>query len=70
MPTPSPIHTDRAPQAIGPYVQAVRVGDLVFTSGSLPMRPDGTLVEGDIGVQTEQALRNLAAVLEAAGTSF
>ena len=70
MPTPTPIHTDRAPQAIGPYVQAVRVGDLVFTSGSLPMRPDGTLVEGDIAVQTDQALRNLAAVLEAAGTSF
>jgi 2-iminobutanoate/2-iminopropanoate deaminase len=70
MPTPTPIHTDRAPQAIGPYVQAVRVGDLVFTSGSLPMRPDGTLVEGDIRVQTDQAMRNLAAVLEAAGTSF
>jgi 2-iminobutanoate/2-iminopropanoate deaminase len=70
MATPTPVHTDDAPQAIGPYVQAVRVGDLVFTSGSLPMRPDGTLVEGDIRVQTDQAMRNLAAVLEAAGTSF
>lgn len=70
MPTPTPIHTDRAPAAIGPYVQAVRVGDLVFTSGSIPMRPDGTLVEGDVRVQTEQVMRNLGAVLEAAGTSF
>jgi len=65
-----PVHTDRAPEAIGPYVQAVRVGDLVFTSGSIPLRPDGSLVEGDVRVQTEQVMRNLGAVLEAAGTSF
>ena len=64
------IQTDRAPAAIGPYVQAVRVGDLVFTSGSIPLRPDGTLVEGDVQVQTEQVMANLAAVLEAAGTSL
>ncbi|MDF1523811.1 MAG: RidA family protein [Trueperaceae bacterium] len=70
MPTPTPIHTDRAPQAIGPYVQAVRVGDLVFTSGSIPLDLDGNLVEGDVRVQTEQAMANLAAVLEAAGTSL
>ncbi len=64
------VHTDRAPEAIGPYVQAVRVGDLVFTSGSIPLRPDGSLVEGDVRVQTEQVMANLAAVLEAAGTSL
>ena len=64
------IQTDRAPEAIGPYVQAVRVGDLVFTSGSIPLRPDGTMVEGDVRVQTEQVMANLAAVLEAAGTSL
>jgi 2-iminobutanoate/2-iminopropanoate deaminase len=64
------IQTDRAPAAIGPYVQAVRIGDLVFTSGSIPLRPDGSLVEGDVRVQTEQAMANLAAVLEAAGTSL
>jgi 2-iminobutanoate/2-iminopropanoate deaminase len=64
------VHTDRAPEAIGPYVQAVRVGDLVFTSGSIPLRPDGSLVEGDVRVQTEQVMANLAAVLDAAGTSL
>lgn len=65
-----PVHTDRAPAAIGPYVQAVRVGDLVFTSGSIALRPDGSLVEGDVRVQTEQVMANLAAVLDAAGTSL
>ncbi len=64
------IQTDRAPAAIGPYVQAVRIGDLVFTSGSIPLTLDGSLVEGDVAVQTEQAMANLAAVLEAAGTSL
>ena len=64
------IQTDRAPAAIGPYVQAVRIGELVFTSGSIPLRLDGSLVEGDVRVQTEQAMANLAAVLEAAGTSL
>ena len=64
------IQTDRAPAAIGPYVQAVRIGDLVFTSGSIPLNLDGSLVEGDVRVQTERAMANLAAVLEAAGTSL
>ena len=65
-----PVQTDRAPAAIGPYSQAVRIGDLVFTSGNLPLRPDGSMVEGDIGVQTEQVMENLQAVLVAAGTTF
>ena len=65
-----PVQTDRAPAAIGPYSQAVRIGDLVFTSGNLPMRPDGSMVEGDIAVQAEQVMENLQAVLAAAGTTF
>lgn len=64
------IATDRAPAAIGPYSQAVRHGNLVFTSGSIPLRVDGTLVEGDIRAQTDQVMTNLAAVLEAAGSSM
>jgi 2-iminobutanoate/2-iminopropanoate deaminase len=65
-----PVQTDRAPAAIGPYSQAVRIGDLVFTSGNLPLRPDGSMVEGDIAAQTEQVMENLQAVLVAAGTEF
>lgn len=65
-----PVQTDRAPAAIGPYSQAIRIGDLVFTSGNLPMRPDGSMVEGDIAVQAEQVMKNLQAVLAAAGTTF
>jgi|GEM_PF-2114755 endoribonuclease L-PSP, putative len=61
------IHTDKAPAAIGPYAQAVRVGNLLFTSGQIPLRPDGTLVEGDIAEQTRQVLENLRAIVEAAG---
>jgi 2-iminobutanoate/2-iminopropanoate deaminase len=66
----TPVQTDRAPAAIGPYSQAVRVGDLLFTSGSIPLRPDGSLVDGDVRVQTEQVLENLRAVLAAAGTTL
>lgn len=65
-----PVQTNRAPAAIGPYSQAIRVGDLLFTSGTLPMRADGTMVEGDIAAQTEQVMHNLQAVLAAAGTTF
>ncbi len=64
------ITTDTAPAAIGPYAQAVRVGSLVFTSGQIPLTPAGTLVEGDVRAQTEQVLKNLSAVLEAAGSSL
>ncbi len=64
------ISTDTAPAAIGPYAQAVRVGDLVFTSGQIPLLPDGTLLEGDVRAQTEQVLKNLQAVLEAGGASL
>ncbi|ACX51284.1 endoribonuclease L-PSP [Ammonifex degensii KC4] len=57
-----------APSAIGPYSQAVRVGSLVFVSGQVPLDPStGQLVEGDIGTQTERAIQNIEAILEAAG---
>jgi len=64
------ISTERAPAAIGPYSQAVRIGNLLFTSGQIPLRPDGTLEEGGIEAQTEQVLRNLQAVLEAGGSGL
>ena len=60
-----------APAAIGPYSQAVDVGGFVFLSGQVPLDPKtGELVQGDITVQTERVLENIAAVLEAAGCSF
>lgn len=62
------IATDRAPRAIGPYSQAVRAGNLVFASGQIPIDPaTGQFVPGGIAEQTEQVLRNLTAVFEAAG---
>jgi len=65
------IQTDRAPHAIGPYSQAVRAGNLVFASGQIPTDPaTGEFVSGGIAEQTEQVLRNLSAVLEAAGTGL
>jgi len=66
-----PIATDAAPAAIGPYSQGIRAGNLLFVSGQIPLVPGTkTLVEGGIAEQTEQALRNVAAVLEAAGSSL
>ena len=64
------INTNQAPAAIGPYVQATRLGDLVFTSGQIPLDPATmTLVTGSIEVQAEQVMKNLLAVLEAAGAT-
>ena len=66
-----PVHSDRAPAAIGPYSQAVRRGDTVFLSGQIPLDPaTGTLVAGDVSVQTQRVVDNLAAILAAAGASF
>ena len=66
-----PIHSDRAPAAIGPYSQAVRSGNTVYLSGQIPLDPaTGALVEGDISVQARRAFDNLARSCEAAGGSF
>ncbi|BBO99604.1 RidA family protein [Sulfuriferula nivalis] len=64
------IQTQNAPAAIGPYSQAIQVGSLLFTSGQIPLRADGSLVEGGIEVQTQQVFDNLRAVIEAAGGSL
>ena len=65
------VKTDKAPGAIGPYSQAVAVDGWVYCSGQIPLDPStGELVEGDIAAQTDLVLKNLAAVLEAAGGSL
>jgi 2-iminobutanoate/2-iminopropanoate deaminase len=65
------IASEKAPKAVGPYSQAVRVGNLVFLSGQIPLDPaSGQLVEGGIQHQTERVLENIRAVLEAAGLTF
>ena len=65
------VATDKAPAAIGPYAQANISGDLVITSGQIPIDPaTGNLVEGDIEAQTKQVFENLKAVLEAAGSGL
>lgn len=65
------IHTDNAPAAIGPYSQAIVHGDLLFTSGQIPINPEtGNIEVEGIVAQTEQVMKNLGAVLSAAGTSF
>jgi 2-iminobutanoate/2-iminopropanoate deaminase len=65
------IATANAPQAIGPYSQAVRAAGLIFTSGQIPVDPaTQQLVGGDIGAQTERVLKNLAAILQASGSSL
>ena len=65
------IFTDKAPAAIGPYSQAMVVGNLVYTSGQIPINPaSGNIEATDVEAQTEQVCKNLACVLEAAGTSL
>jgi 2-iminobutanoate/2-iminopropanoate deaminase len=65
------VTTTGAPAAIGPYSQAIVSGGLVFASGQVALEPEtGQMVAGDVQTQTRRALRNLAAVLEAAGTSL
>lgn len=63
--------TPKAPAAIGPYSQAVEMNNTLYVSGQIPLNPQtGKLVEGDITMQTEQVLRNIAAILDVAGYSF
>ena len=67
----SVVNTDKAPAAIGPYSQAIKIGSLVFTSGQIPFNPSaGTLVTGSIEEQTHQVLQNVKAVLEAGGAGL
>lgn len=65
------IHTEHAPAAVGPYSQAIRTGNMVFTAGQIALDPaTGKLVADDITAQTERVLQNLQAVLEAAGSGL
>ena len=65
------VSTAKAPAAIGPYSQAIRVGNLLFVSGQIPLDPGtGEIVVGDIRAQTRQVLTNLSAIVEAAGSSL
>ncbi|WP_019781844.1 RidA family protein [Streptococcus sobrinus] len=64
-------HTDKAPKALGPYVQAKQAGDILFASGQVPLSPEtGQVVGTSIEEQTQQVLKNIKAILEAAGTDF
>jgi 2-iminobutanoate/2-iminopropanoate deaminase len=64
------VQTDKAPQAIGPYAQAIKANGVVYTAGQIAIGPEsGDIVDGGIKAQTRQVFANLAAVLEAAGTS-
>ena len=66
-----PITATDAPAAIGPYSHAIRHGDILYLSGALPVDPDsGEIVDSSLGAETEQCLRNLAAVCEAGGTEL
>ena len=64
------VQTDKAPAAIGPYSQAVKVNGMVYTSGQIALTPEGEMCENDVVVQTKQVLANLKAVLEAAGSGL
>lgn len=65
------VSTEKAPKAIGPYEQAIKVGEFIYASGQIPLDPKtGNVIEGGIAVQTRRVMENLKAVLEAAGSSF
>lgn len=65
------VSTDRAPGAIGPYSQAIKLGNLVFTAGQIPLDPaTGQMVSGDIQAQTERVMQSVSAILEQAGSSI
>lgn len=67
---PQIVSTTDAPAAIGPYSQAMRIGNLLFTSGQIPLDANGQLIEGGVEDQTHQVFRNLQAVLAAAGATL
>ncbi|MDO7252738.1 RidA family protein [Helicobacter cappadocius] len=64
------VSTPNAPQAIGPYSQAIILGDIIYTSGQIALRPDGSFLDGDIISQTRQVLENLKHVLESQNSSL
>lgn len=64
------VETKDAPAAIGPYSQAVNIGDMIYTSGQIALRPDGSFNDGDIKTQTTQVLTNLNNVLKEGGSSL
>jgi 2-iminobutanoate/2-iminopropanoate deaminase len=67
----SRVSTDRGPAAIGPYSQAITAGDFVYVSGQIPLDPaTGAIVAGDATAQTERVMKNISAILEAAGSSL
>lgn len=67
----APVSTPAAPGAIGPYSQAIRAGDFLFVSGQIPLDPaTGQLVGGDVAAQAHRVLKNLGAILQAAGVSY
>jgi len=64
------IHTTNAPQAIGPYSQAIKVGNFIYTSGQIALTPNGEFLDGDVTAQTTQVCENLKSVLKEAGVSL
>ena len=64
------IKTNKAPGAIGPYSQGIKIGDFVYTSGQIPLNPETGVMAGSFEEQTAQSLENIKAILEAAGTSM
>lgn len=64
------VQTSKAPAAIGPYSQGIIVNNMFYSSGQIPLTAEGTMVEGDVKVQTHQVFKNLQAVLEEAGASL
>ncbi|WP_456488233.1 RidA family protein [Caminibacter pacificus] len=64
------IYTKKAPEAIGPYSQAIKVGNMIFTSGQIALTPEGEFLDADVKTQTKQVCENLKAVLEAAGAKI
>ena len=64
------VHTSNAPEAIGPYSQAVKLGNMVFTSGQIALTPSGEFLDEDVKIQTKQVCENLKAVLEASESSI
>ncbi len=68
--TLKPIHTEKAPGAIWPYSQAIQVGELVSSSGQLPVNPETGAISEDVKEQAKQSLENVKAILEEAGTSM